>query len=398
MDFKDLLVEFDRFGVRYALLGGYAVGHHSKPRATSDRATEARQMSAIADAARQNIADTLAIALEHTHAQTALVIADEGCELSRLLIRAYQACLPEARLLLFEAAGTVAVKAAFAELREHDLVVLIQSSVFRIPEFRTRVELFRRGIKVIEHSNLERMAAHEVEHYVAALAYDPTYYRGVGHGLKARMDVSASARIESEGELLHFDCRLEPAKLNIGHFAGLKNVGSLFPIGEVFSEACDLECVHGRVKIYAFTDTSFRLNVPESPITLLIERGRVVGTLDSSADFAQVLAAIRADEGEVWLRELGFGMNRAFSRERRVADVGAFERVCGVHLSLGARHGVYKKPHLDRREARHHVDTFVVTSRVLLDDQVVYVEGAWQVADATRSDSPVTLARAVDGD
>ncbi|MEI9952861.1 MAG: nucleotidyl transferase AbiEii/AbiGii toxin family protein [Pseudomonadota bacterium] len=35
-DFKDLLVEFDRFGVRYALLGGYAVGYHSKPRATKD--------------------------------------------------------------------------------------------------------------------------------------------------------------------------------------------------------------------------------------------------------------------------------------------------------------------------------------------------------------------------
>ena len=35
-DFKDLLVEFDRFAVKYALLGGYAVGYHSKPRATKD--------------------------------------------------------------------------------------------------------------------------------------------------------------------------------------------------------------------------------------------------------------------------------------------------------------------------------------------------------------------------
>lgn len=35
-DFKDLLVEFGRFGVKYALLGGYAVGYHSKPRATKD--------------------------------------------------------------------------------------------------------------------------------------------------------------------------------------------------------------------------------------------------------------------------------------------------------------------------------------------------------------------------
>ena len=35
-DFKDLLAEFARFEVRYALLGGYAVGYHGKPRATKD--------------------------------------------------------------------------------------------------------------------------------------------------------------------------------------------------------------------------------------------------------------------------------------------------------------------------------------------------------------------------
>ena len=35
-DFKDLLAEFVRCGVRFAVLGGYAVGHHAKPRATKD--------------------------------------------------------------------------------------------------------------------------------------------------------------------------------------------------------------------------------------------------------------------------------------------------------------------------------------------------------------------------
>jgi len=321
----------------------------------------------------------LAVALEHSAAHTALLVADERSPLARLLVQAYQACLPEATLLLFDEAGPDRVKAAFAELREHDLVVLIQSSVFRIPEFRTRVELFKRGIKVVEHSNLERVAEAEIEHYVAALAYDSTYYRGVGHALKARMDAATCARVESEGEQLHFDCPLELAKLNIGHFAGLKNVGSLFPIGEVFSEARDLERVHGRAKIYAFADTSFRLNVPPAPITLVVERGRVIEALGSTPEFERVLAAIRADEGEIWLRELGFGMNRALSRDRQVADVGAFERVCGVHLSLGARHGVYKKPHLAPREARHHVDTFVITTRVLLDHELVFADGAWQV-------------------
>jgi hypothetical protein len=35
-DFNDLLAEFVRYGVRFVLLGGYAVGVHVKPRATKD--------------------------------------------------------------------------------------------------------------------------------------------------------------------------------------------------------------------------------------------------------------------------------------------------------------------------------------------------------------------------
>jgi len=35
-DFRDLLAEFAREGVSYAVVGGYAVGHHAKPRATKD--------------------------------------------------------------------------------------------------------------------------------------------------------------------------------------------------------------------------------------------------------------------------------------------------------------------------------------------------------------------------
>lgn len=35
-DFNDLLAEFVRYGVRFVLLGGYAVGVHAKPRATKD--------------------------------------------------------------------------------------------------------------------------------------------------------------------------------------------------------------------------------------------------------------------------------------------------------------------------------------------------------------------------
>ena len=328
----------------------------------------------------RNVKDTLTIAMEHDGVHAALIVADEDCELARLLRDAYQDCLPGARVVLFDSASPEITKAAFDSLASGDLAVLVQSTVFRIPELRIRVELYRRDIKVIEHSNLDRMSTEEIEHYFAALAYDPAYYRTIGHALKARMDAAQSARIDSDGETLRFDSPLETAKINIGHFADLKNFGSQFPIGEVFTEARDLESVSGRAKIYAFTDTSMRLNVPEEPITIVVERGRVIEAIHSTVEFDLVLSTIRKDEGEVWLRELGFGMNRAFSRERRVSDVGAFERVCGVHLSLGARHGVYKKPHLNHREARYHVDSFVVTDRVWLDDCAVFEDGEWRVS------------------
>jgi hypothetical protein len=35
-DFRDLLAEFVRSGVRFVVVGGYAVEHHAKPRATKD--------------------------------------------------------------------------------------------------------------------------------------------------------------------------------------------------------------------------------------------------------------------------------------------------------------------------------------------------------------------------
>lgn len=35
-DFNDLLAEFVHGSVRFVVLGGYAVGHHAKPRATKD--------------------------------------------------------------------------------------------------------------------------------------------------------------------------------------------------------------------------------------------------------------------------------------------------------------------------------------------------------------------------
>ena len=105
----------------------------------------------------------------------------------------------------------------------------------------------------------------------------------------------------------------------------------------------------------------------------------MAGTENATPEFLNMLEIIRAHEGEVWVRELGFGMNRAFTREQLVNDIGTYERMCGIHLSLGAKHGVYTKPQFKRKDARYHVDIFAVTEAVYLDDERVYADGAWQV-------------------
>ena len=359
--------------------------------------------AAAVDLATFHVRDILTLALAHDYivpggnARSAVIVSDARSPLSVALAEAYLRALPGAAYLDFDSLPQAAILAAFATLVPGDLVVLIQSTNFRLEAFRIRVELFKRGLKVIEHPHLERMQGPEALLYIDALAYDPAYYRGVGHALRDRIDAAGICIIESaratgpsaprsEPAVLTFTGPFEPAKLNVGDYAGMQNVGGQYPIGEVFTEARDHEAVNGRARIFVFADADFMVNRPPSPITIVIEKGRIAAAIDSTPEFERVLANIRADEGEVWVRELGFGMNRAFSPDRIVRDIGTLERMCGIHLSLGAKHAVYKKPAFNRREARHHVDVFVATNRVWLDEGEVFRAGGWTVTNGPSTD------------
>ncbi len=333
----------------------------------------------LIDKATQHISDILSLSFMHTTEKSALVVYDQQSPLAKALLEAYRRCLPNATFIDFDSTSQDDILALFDTLKPADLVVFIQSTSFRLGPFRIRIELFEKSLKVIEHPHLGRMIDGQLLYYVDSLAYDSAYYRGTGTALKKLIDTAGSAVVDSDGELLTFNCPLEPAKLNVGDYTGMKNIGGQFPIGEVFTEAQDLEAVNGRVRIFIFGDTTFQINQPQHPITLVISKGRVTDVLNSTPEFDTVLANIRADEGEVWLRELGFGMNRAFSQERLVCDIGTYERMCGIHLSLGAKHGAYKKPQIKRNDAWHHVDVFAVTKLVYLDETIVYKDGAWQV-------------------
>lgn len=327
--------------------------------------------------AESNVRDILTLAIEHPPGQSAVVVWDSQCELAVVLTDAYRHALPDATFIDFYSVDAETVRSGFEQLNSGDLVVLIQSTSFRLDAYRIRVELFKSGLKVIEHPHLARMPGAEALIYIESLAYDPAYYRGLGHALKARIDVAKSGVIDSFGEQLTFSAGFEPAKLNVGDYRQMNNVGGQFPIGEVFTESKNLESLNGRVRLSIFGDTHFAVNKPAQPITLIVEHGRVTGTLDSTPAFDLVLTQIREVEGEIWVRELGLGLNRAFTQERLVSDIGTYERMCGVHLSLGAKHGSYNKPQIKKNASRYHVDVFALTETVTLDDEVIYRNGSW---------------------
>lgn len=335
-------------------------------------------------AAEKNISEILTHVFNHDAPHKAVVVFDTASELASALTQAYRHCLPDAHFVDFDKHSPGEVLAVLAGLKASDLVVLVQSTNFRLEAFRIRVELFKRGLKVIEHPHLSRMIGAEVGYYIDALAYDPQYFRGVGEQLKTTINQAQSGCIDSGGNefpeaRLIIGSAFESAKLNVGDYSEMPNVGGQFPIGEVFTEARNLEAVNGRVRIFAFGDTQYKVNRPAIPITLIVECGQVVATEDSTPQFDAVLANIRADEQVVWLREIGFGLNRAFTKDRAVSDIGSYERMCGVHLSLGAKHGIYGKPNFKRGDGKYHIDVFAVTERVSLDEQVVYRDGVWCV-------------------
>lgn len=298
--------------------------------------------------------------------------------LSRLLTDGYRATLPNATFMDFDATTPDAIRAAIDALSPGDLVVLVQSTSFRLNEFRFRLELFDRKLKAIEHPHLGRMPEEEHATFADALAYDPSYYRTVGPELQRRIDAASRIVLTCDGAELVYDSRFENAKPNLGDYRAMKNVGGQFPIGEVFTEPVDFSKVNGTVKLFAFGDADFHVIVPETPVTVVIEKGIIVGAPGAPAEFMAVLDQIRADE-ELWVRELGFGLNRALTKDRRLTDIGSYERMCGIHLSLGQKHTIYAKPGMPKRSSRYHVDVFADVTTVTIDGVVVYRDGEYCV-------------------
>ncbi len=314
----------------------------------------------------------------HSSEKTALIVYDESTPLAKLLAAAYLEILPQAQALNFDQTEVPVILKALESLSAGDLVVLVQSTRFRLNEFRLRVVLFNQGIKVIEHPHLGRVLESEFPTYINSLAYDRDYYHHIGPALKKRLDGAEEVRLISGANTLIYGGKMEKAKLNIGDYSQLKNIGGQFPIGEVFTELCDLTLLNGKISLFSFGDQSFSVfNCPE-PIVITIQKGQLVEATPPLPAFEAVLQDIRQHEGDIWVRELGFGLNRAMTRTIQIRhDVGIYERMCGIHLSLGGKHTVYPKEGFPKKKMKYHVDIFAAVDTAFVSGEIVFDLGKY---------------------
>lgn len=145
----------------------------------------------------------------------------------------------------------------------------------------------------------------------------------------------------------------------------------MWPVGECFTEAVDLKNFSGSCIVDTYPDDIFSIIVTE-PFPLTIKEGQIVDTHSLwPQGFTELYEKVLRTEGSVMIRELGIGMNPHISTEKKLTSVGAHERKLGVHLSMGAKHGVYGKKLPDEQIQHMHIDLFVTLQEVIVGKKSV---------------------------
>lgn len=357
--------------------------------------------------ATQNVKDILQHSIKFDTTKNAnnqaLVIFDTQNELTQILTESYRQNLPNATFIDFDKIKSLEIIDNFQKLKPNDLVILLQSSNFRLDEFRIRIHLFGLKLKVIEHMHLYRNLPQTWESYVSSLAFDPEYYNQMGNFLVNKLSncqnltfkytpkIDKIQNVKNENQNFQENIQnqnsktyelkvtngLEIPKLNTGNYDNMVNIGGTFPIGEVFCEALNLENMNGSFWVWAFADSNFELVFAE-PFCVNVENGLVVSWQNAPKEFVEVIEKVKKIERPI-IREIGFGLNPAIDKNNPLGDITAFERIIGVHLSLGEKHSVYKKAEITAHKARFHLDLFVLVDQVLADDTVIFENGKYLV-------------------
>lgn len=279
-----------------------------------------------------------------------------------------------AEIIEFEKIDTEDLKAKLLSLMEWSTVILIQSTNFRLDNFRIRLNLNNAWVWCLEHRHLAYLYDNQVENYADSLEYRWEYYSEVWWRLKELSDNAESMTfICKDWSTLNIDWWwFENMKLNHWDFEW-KTRWWNFPIWENFTEAKIFDNVNGELTIYAFPDDKLQVEFVE-PFKIKIEKSIVTCTDSSCPEtFKKIMAFIAASEDwEVMFRELGFWLNMWIWKEKQLADVNAYERQAWFHISLWKKHQIYRKKIDKNIMQRYHIDIFPDISEIFIDNVKVF--------------------------
>lgn len=326
----------------------------------------------------QNTKDLLFQHLEITPDTKVLLVYDLESDLSRELFNSYKKHLSNYQELLFSEDKEEEIREIADNLPKGSLVILIQTGSFRLSKFRWRLELFHRGLKVIEHARLGHNSQDQEQTYIDSLTCDVDEQSRIAQGISDLLDNTQELVFTfNDDSKLVINGPFEETKKNLGVYHDLVNKGGGFPVGEAFVEPKDLANYNGTMRIRAYPSMDHKTIVCE-PFNIQVENGKITDIpKDAPQEFMKLVEMLESENpGQgIPLREIGFGVNKYISFDKPLNEVTAFERLRGLHFSLGMKHNIYRKKVPKDVNQRYHIDVFTDIKEMRADDTVFFKEG-----------------------
>lgn len=269
-------------------------------------------------------------------------------------------------IIEFNPENTTSLKQTLTRLNKGDLVILIQTSNFRISEYRIRLECNNIGVFVLEFHHLDLIKSDQEQTFLNSLIYDLPRYNAITQKITPLINNSLKISIICEDQsTMVYTGPFDKVYYNIGEIHN--TLGSLFPIGEFFTEPLELKNVNGTFQVYAFPSLEHE-TIIATPFHVHIKDGAIVSHTGPER-FEQIIQLIKQENvnEQVPIREMGFGLNRFIGKQHPLGYVGSHERQRGFHVSIGLKHGIYRKKVPTSINQRYHIDMFINVQQIIVE-------------------------------
>lgn len=305
-----------------------------------------------------------------------VLVYDTNSILSRLISAWYIENLkfyPNAEIILYSSINSSDLKEKLLSLEEWRAVIMVESTNFRLEDFRIRIFLQQKNIAHLEHNHLIYIKEDETKTYLEAISYQTPYFQKVSDWLKEKVENGNTMKIVSPNwAKMILEWWFEEMKQNTWNFP-LNNRYWTLPMWENFSEVRDFSLVNWELYIRAYPMEDLQVRICETPFKVSVNKSILTYNKNEvPADFDMLMNKIVTSEWEVMIRELGFWLNKAIDFTRTLSDVNPFERLSGFHLSLGKKHNIYRKKLPKNVVQRYHIDIFPDVSEIYIDDELIF--------------------------